>query len=161
MSDIVGNFLTREPIYWLLKGPLNKEEERARRNDLLDIFQTAADMSPDQGAAHGHHEFQRLEDLEKTFHVASDKLKAYEHHCLEDGDTELDGRRVLLVVQPAVIRRLWILQNREDDYQVCTKAEVVIEDPQGQEDAEADSQGEVVVEGSPTQEHDEVDGQAE
>ena len=137
LSSMVDDVLASEPICWLLKKPANEEEENMRRRLLVSIYQKAADISPVHAAARGFLEFYRLDDLEKTFHEASDTLNAYNYHFLRKGNTKLDGRRVLLVVQPAIIWR-WFNNDRNCERLICSKAEVVIEDPQDQNDAGAE-----------------------
>lgn len=142
----MDDFLAREPICWLLKKPLSKEEEIDRRKFLTPIYRQAADISLSHGATRGFLEFHRQDKLEETSHVASDMLKAHEYHFLKDGDTRLDGRRVLLVVRPAIIRR-WITEDRHCERQIVSKAIVVVEDPQVQNGTKAEDQKDDKAEG--------------
>lgn len=139
LGSMMDDFLAREPICWLLKKPLSKEEEIDRRKRLTSTYQRAAHISPAHGATRGFLEFHRLDKLEETFHVASDMLQAHEYHFLKGGDTRLDGRRILLVVRPAIIRR-WITEDRHDERQIVSKAIVVVEDPQVQNGTKVEDQ---------------------
>ena len=139
IDDMVDALIASEPICWLLKKPLSEEEESERHRVLVSIYKKIADMSPKHGAKRGYFEFHRLDDLNKSFHVASDTMAAYNYHFLPKDDTCLDCRRVLLVLQPATVLR-WTVVDRKYERQVCSKARVVVEDPHGQEGPEWDWQ---------------------
>ncbi|RJE20276.1 hypothetical protein PHISCL_07385 [Aspergillus sclerotialis] len=139
LGDIVDGLIASKPICWLLKS-LTEEEERERRNYLLAIYQKVAEISTHHAAARGCFDFHRLEGLEQTFQEASDMLRAHVYHFLPKGDTKLDGRRVLLVVHPAILRT-YVNEAPCPEF-ICTKAHVIVEDPPKQEDTEVDNQGE-------------------
>lgn len=137
MDDVLAS----EPICWLLKKSLNEEQTRQRRAALLSMYQKAAEISIHHGASSAYFEFHELEGLEENFQEASDMETAHMYHFLHEGDTKLDGHRVLLVVYPAVVRT-WVWPTPFDEPIICTKAEVVVEDPPKQEDVGVDNQGE-------------------
>ncbi|RJE26441.1 hypothetical protein PHISCL_01242 [Aspergillus sclerotialis] len=128
LPNMVKDLIASYPISLLLRNLSNKEEESARYNEMLRIFKHAADISTLHAAQRGREEFHR--DLEKyeTFTQGSDNMVAHHYHFPDKRDTRLDGRRVLLVVHPAVSIKLYNISVELPN--VHTKAAVVVEDPE-------------------------------
>lgn len=125
---MVNELIASDPISLLLRKLSNKDEESARYNEMLHIFKNAAEMSVVHAAERGHEEFLRgLENYNETFTEGSNNMVALHSHCLDDGDTRLDGRRVLLVVRPVIFSKFYHITADNRPF-MLTKAEVLVED---------------------------------
>ncbi|RJE19735.1 hypothetical protein PHISCL_07927 [Aspergillus sclerotialis] len=130
LSQFVDTTLSGTPIQWLLKKPESQEEEKERRERLYELYQVAAETASTHANARGHYEFHRLDRLPETFDQASKTMEAHTYHFIAKESTRLDGRRVLIVVQPGVTLQ-WISETFMDGLTVCSPAYIVVEDPEG------------------------------
>lgn len=135
LSQLTDRTLSATPIRWLLRTPSSKEEENDRREELYEIYQMAAEKALAQGNTRGHFELRRLDRLPETFDLASKTLDSHAFHFLDDSDnmTRLDGRRVLIVVQPGLARK-WTDETDMTEYTLLSPGYVVVEDPEGPEE---------------------------
>ncbi|KAJ5105319.1 hypothetical protein NUU61_002666 [Penicillium alfredii] len=84
----------------------------------------------------GHFEFYALDRLPETYYFAQDKIESHTLHFLREGSTELDGRRVLIVVHPAIAHR-WINEPDTVGHEISCKGYAVLENPESLQDQES------------------------
>ncbi|OJJ43062.1 hypothetical protein ASPZODRAFT_169645 [Penicilliopsis zonata CBS 506.65] len=92
----------------LLLKPLSQEKEKqARRQELIKVYQMAAEGSVKIHAARGHLKYNWLDSVDKTFAWESKTLKAHTLYPEDDDDLQLQGCPVLLITTP-VISQAWV-----------------------------------------------------
>ncbi|KAJ5570149.1 uncharacterized protein N7459_009579 [Penicillium hispanicum] len=127
IGQLVDDILSIEPIQWLLRKPASQEVESKRRDELYKLCQVVAETASAQANMRGHFEFHRLDRLPETFQQYSKTMEAHTLHFLRRDSTRLDGRRVLMLVHPAIARG-WIDECAISGYEISTEACVVVED---------------------------------
>lgn len=125
ISQFVDDFLSTEPIQWLLREPSSKEEENKRERKLCNIYMQAMEKAAEMGNIRGHLEFHRLAELPETF-TLGERMVTHEYNCLPKGSTRIDGHRILMVVYPGIVRRYICARDRYIT-EYSTKAYVVVE----------------------------------
>jgi hypothetical protein len=102
LSNDLTSRLLSSPGRVLLK-PVSPEEEAKRREELLNIFQSALELSARLWKQPIVLRTKRFADLlEDTFSVDSEFMDAHPLHQLED-EKRLDNHRIILVVSPAIL----------------------------------------------------------
>lgn len=88
----------------LLYRKLNEQAQLERRTRLVEIFQLTGELFAALWAQKVYISVVDLKDLVKRpFINGGELLEAHAVHKLEDGDTELDGMPVQMVVEPAIL----------------------------------------------------------
>lgn len=108
----------------------NQDEALERRTQLLQIFRDAGDLFSALWAQKVEIGTLGGKELLKTpFDVQSRKVEAHASHMLEEGDKDLDGKPIQLVVEPAIVA--WGNEYGEgyNQYKIWTKAVVWMSTP--------------------------------
>jgi hypothetical protein len=108
----------------------SQEEVVERRTKLRDIFWESGDLFSALWAQKVEiGSFGRGQLLQKPFDVHSREVEAHASHKLEEGDRELNGKPIQLVVEPAIVA--WGNEFGEgyDKYKVWAKAVVWLSSP--------------------------------
>ena len=108
----------------------SQDEVLERRTQLSEIFRECGDLFSALWAQKVEiGSFGGRELLKKPFEVYSREIEAHASHKLEEGDRELDGKPIQLVVEPAIVA--WGNEYGEgyDQYKVWTKAVVWVSSP--------------------------------
>ncbi|KAJ5594671.1 uncharacterized protein N7459_000879 [Penicillium hispanicum] len=120
---------------WLLKGPLSEEQENRRRKELIRFYERASHDLAAMNTGKGYFKLLHLDRLDKTFSHTSERLLSHHSNAIDNNaSAELDGRRILIVTHPAVIRQWSELRDLTfylDEENTLSRAVVVIEDPKG------------------------------
>ncbi|PLB53151.1 hypothetical protein P170DRAFT_473028 [Aspergillus steynii IBT 23096] len=104
-ARLADDLLASKPIQSLLKTPANDDIEKKRREALIEIYRRAAAAAVFSDQCTGQTKFLKLADIAPTYHASSSELISLEYHGMENGDTRLDGHRILLVVRPGLLRK--------------------------------------------------------
>ncbi|KAJ9491953.1 hypothetical protein VN97_g1327 [Penicillium thymicola] len=133
LDQFVNDTLSSEPIKWLLKEPSSKEEEDKRYELLHRVYEIAAQSALNIGTVRGHLDFQTLATLPETY-TRDDgwRMISHEYNLCNTGDRK-DGRRILIVVYPGIIRR-YLRAHARHLTEFSVPAYVVVE--RGPEDSE-------------------------
>lgn len=108
----------------------SQDEILERRTELLEIFRASGDLFSGLWAQKVEiGSLGRRKLLKKAFEVQSREFEAHASHRLEEGDRELNGKPIQLVVEPAIVA--WGNEYGEgyDQYKVWAKAVVWVSTP--------------------------------
>lgn len=108
----------------------SEDEVLDRRTQLSEIFRECADVFSALWAQKvALSSLDRDKLLKQPFDVHSREFEAHASHKLDEGETELDGKPIQLIVEPAIIA--WGNEYGEgyDQYKVWTKAVVWVSSP--------------------------------
>lgn len=126
LDQFVDDTLSSEPIKWLLREPSGKEEEDERYELLQCVYKIAAQKGAEMGTVRGHLDYQTLATLPKTYTTGDGwRMLQHEYNPRNHGNI-LDGRRILIVVYPGIIRR-YILARHDHLTEFSLPAYVVVQ----------------------------------
>jgi hypothetical protein len=98
--------LTREfvagPVQWLLRRARDDIELEKRDSDLQKLYHSAGELSLSLWTQRTELKCQCLPDM-PIFRENDIRLRAHRLHQLDEGDRRLDGRNILIVLQPAIL----------------------------------------------------------
>ena len=108
----------------------SEQDELDRRTQLSEIFRECGDVFSAlwaQKVAVSSLARERL--LKRPFDVRSREFEAHAFHKLEEGETDLDGKPIQLIVEPAIVAWGNEYGRGYDRYKVWTKAVVWVSSP--------------------------------
>jgi len=127
MASFHGEALINGRAHILLREPESQAEVIRRSDDLYRLYHQAGGLALSlwaQRTVIASHGLQRLH----KFRASSSLMTAHRLHHLDEDDKRLDGRKILLCIQPAVLA--FGNENGEnyDKSKVWAKAIVLVED---------------------------------
>ncbi|QKX58878.1 uncharacterized protein TRUGW13939_06006 [Talaromyces rugulosus] len=114
------------PARYLLLTPSNERASQVRKM-LEDIFYYAAQLALSLWTQRSFLKYQTLRDLSRFFN-GRENVGAHALHRLDEEDTRLDGKQVLVVIQPALLAFGNDEAEYYDQHKVWAKAMVLIDE---------------------------------
>lgn len=128
-SELAVDFLNG-PVQALLRAPRSEAELVKRNQELYALYHSAGALALSLWTQRAFMKFHNLQGL-RRFRTGNPAMTAHPLQHLSEDDERLDGKRVLLVVQPAVVS-----YGNEDaqNYDLCkvwTKGVVLVDENEG------------------------------
>ncbi|KAL4785996.1 hypothetical protein BJX76DRAFT_355588 [Aspergillus varians] len=125
-SEFASGFLG-SPVRVLLRPDAERDESNEKRfEDLQSLYKGAAQLALSLWGQRAFISCRGLQDLPR-FTVANELMSAHRLHQIDEDDTSLDGSKVLLVVQPAILAFGSEDAEHYDQHKVWAPATVLLE----------------------------------
>ncbi|RAL13364.1 uncharacterized protein BO97DRAFT_423570 [Aspergillus homomorphus CBS 101889] len=126
LSSSLAQYFIRSPVHALLKYPESIHAYNNRFRELEDLFLRAANLALSLWTQRTDMACYSLCKLPQ-FQAEDTRMEAHRLHHLDDDDRRLDGRRIILFVQPAVIAFGSVHGEHYDQWKVWAAATVLVE----------------------------------
>lgn len=136
---LADGLLASRPFRLLLREPLSPEETLSRRTGLAKIFEEALRLMCDsETRVGGQFRMEQLPQLGSLYKCGSPYMMCWDETGLAD-ETDFDGRKILLVVRPAIVYTHSEPKDAGSGYtsvsSIAHKAMVIVEDCDGVTDS--------------------------